>query len=306
MNYNSPIILGSISCLADTTSFVNERVKMHRKQLDFLEDINKQMQEAYQERPLPYFRVEQGYNKEREDALSTTLDLHSIKYESPIPPGAARNVLLRTLYESDADWLVCMDDDHALYSKFRGHELLWELTDPAFMSLGRDGYMIMAFPAYWDGYMAEVESWGKAETHWLLKRTRHPGAMPFACIPNLVKFGKKPVWFDEDTQASKEGEPPEDLKFMIDWISNGGRWLECLSMVGKSCGALDQSSIFESKEARSTRDQVYVQKWTTEYLKSKYPRNPALWTRLEFFKRKNPPTTISIKRKHLYTNCEGD
>ena len=305
-SYGSPILMGTISCLADITLFVNDRVQMHRKQLDFLEQTTAKMQNTYGSPRLPYFRVEQGWNAEREELLSTSLDLHSIKHAKPIPPGAARNELLKVLYESDADWLICMDDDHALYEKFNGHELLWELTSPEFMQLAREGYMIMAFPAYWDGYMREVDAWGKAETHWLLKRTKHPGAMPFAAVPNVVKFGKKPVWFDDKTQASKEGEPPEDLKFMIDWIANGGRWVECMTMIGKSVGALDKSSIFESKTARSDRDSNYVQAWTVSYLKQRFPRNPALWNRTEFFKRKNPPVTLSIKRQHPYKPTEGE
>lgn len=295
-SYGSKTLLGTISCLADNTMCLEDRVEMHRKQIEFLEKATSRMREQYGVDSLPYFRVEQGWNDDRRARLATSLDLHSIQFDKPIPPGAARNQLLKILYESDADWLVCMDDDHALYEKFAGYELLWELTSPAFMELCRQGYMIMAFPAYWDGYMREVESWGQMNTHWLLKRTKHPGAMPFACIPNIVKWGKKPVWFDANTNASKEGEPPEDLKFMIDWIANGGRWVECLTMIGKSCGALDKSSIFTSKEARSTRDAVYVQDWTVKYLKSKFPRNPALWSRKEFFKRKNPPCTFSIPR----------
>lgn len=296
-----PIIMGTISCLADNTMCLEDRVKMHEKQLRFLEEITEKMHAQYSADPIPYFRVEQGWNAEREEALKTTLPLTSIKYEKPIPPGAARNQLLKVLYESDADWLICLDDDHALYDKFCGHELLWELTTPQFMNLGSQGTMIMAFPAYWDGYMKEVTAWGQANTHWLLKKTKHAGAMPFACIPNLVKFGKKPVWFDDETAASKEGEPPEDLKFMIDWLANGGRWLECLTMIGKSCGALDKSSIFTSKDDRSNRDANYVQHWTEEYLKSLYPRNPSLWTRKEFFRRKNPQVAFSIKRQHPHT-----
>lgn len=297
-SYNSSILLGTISCLADTTLHLDTRVLMHSRQLRFLESITQKMVESYGVNPLPYFRVEQGWTEERESVLSTSLDIHSIKFANPVPPGAARNELLKVLYESDADWLVCMDDDHALYEKFDGHELLWELDSPEFIELAKQGYMIMAFPAYWDGYMKEVEAWGKANTHWLLKRTKHPGAMPFACIPNIVKWGKKPIWFDSETNASKEGEPPEDLKFMIDWIANGGRWVECLTMVGKSCGALDSSSIFTSRDARSSRDAVYVQQWTVQYLKKKFPRNPALWSRKEFLKRKNPPCTLSVKRTH--------
>lgn len=301
-SYNSSIILGTISCLADTTLHLDKRVLMHSRQLRFLETITQKMVEAYEVSPLPYFRVEQGWTSERESLLDTSLDLHSIKFDKPIPPGAARNELLRVLYESDADWLVCMDDDHALYEKFDGHELLWELDSSEFIELAKQGYMIMSFPAYWDGYMKEVESWGKAETHWLLKRTIHPGAMPFACIPNIVKYGRKPIWFDSETSASGENDAPEDLKFMLDWIANKGRWVECWNMIGKSCGAMEDSSIFESPEARNKRDQGIQTNWTEQYLKKKFPRNPALWSRKEFLKRKNPPVVLSIKRKHPLDN----
>lgn len=296
-----PIIMGTISCLADTTQFLEDRVKMHERQLRFLEQVTATMAQKYGEEPIPYFRVEQGWNDERREKLATTLPLTSIPYEKPIPPGAARNQLLKILYESDADWLICMDDDHAIYEKYDGYELLWELSQPQFLKLAQAGYMIMTFPAYWDGYAKEVDAWGHASTDWLLKRTKHPGAMPFACIPNVVKYGKPPVFFDEETAASRAGEIPEDLKFMLDWIINGGQWVECMMMVGKSCGDMNKSSIFTDKTTRVDKAQA-DRLWATQYLKQRYPRNPQLWTLTNFLKRRNPTTSLSVPRKYRKEN----
>ena len=304
--YGSEVLLGTISCLADTTMRLDERVAMHRRQLDFLETITKRMREEHGCNPLPYFRVEQGWDEHREEVLKTTLDLRSIKYPNPISPGSARNALLRILYESDADWLVCMDDDHSLYEHYNGYELIWDLAATKLLECASKRYLIVPVPAYWEGFKGEVAKWGKAETHWFLKKSRIYGYLPFCAIPNLVKYGYKPIWFHENHNLSDVNSIPEDLCFTYDWIADGGRLLQCYMWAARSCGNMIHSSIFESDTQRLDKVKAIHERWAPKYLKEKFPRNPRLWTEEGFKKNRNPSLVESIPRTWKYQLKETD
>lgn len=289
---DSKVIMGTISLLADNTNYLEKRVEMHKKQVYFINHINEVMVDKGAS-PLPWYRVEQGWSKEREEYLASPYAI-SLKSD-PIPAGAARNKILEIFYKTDADWLVCMDDDMGLYDHYDGYELLWNLGSPQFINLAKKGFLITPFPAYWDGYKALVEKWGKADTHWLLTTTRHTAA-PFLCIPNCRKYFNVEVMYDDKSACANPGDVPEDLKFWIDWLhKTKGRWVECMNMIGKSMGDLDCSSIFNDPEARAERYKS-DEKWSYEYLKHLYPRNPALWKKSEFFKRKNPALKMEVLR----------
>lgn len=305
-SHKNGVIMGTISCIADTTMHKESRIEMHRKQLDFLEKINQTMVEKYNAEPLPYFRVEQGWEPETQKRLTTTLPMTSIKYDKPIPPGAARNELLKKLYESDADWLICMDDDHGLYDHYDGFKLMWDIEEEPFINqLCKQGFIITSFPAYWDGFKAEVDKYGKAEESWLFKTTRHPGAMPFCCIPNIKKYRNREVWFDDQAMNNSIEDLPEDLKFQFDWIRAGGRVVECMMFIGKSWGNMQHSTLFKGEAARK---EIYQsnEAWASSYLKTLYPRKPELWTTRGFLNRKNPKCVITIprvKREVLQNEC---
>lgn len=297
-SFRNGIIMGTISCIAPSTMHKESRILMHKKQLGCLEHITQIMVDTHGLDPIPYYRVEQGWEPETQEQLKTTLPLISLRYDNPIPPGAARNALLTELYDSDADWLIMMDDDQGICDTYAGYEFLWELSSkPLLDNCCRKLIAISSFPAYWDGFRSEVEKFGKSGTHWLLKPTKHRGYMAFACIPNVYKYTGKKVFFDATTTASSVGEVPEDLKFMIDWIKAGGFWYECWMLAGKSMGALEDSSIFRDDSSKSERNLKWVPEWAASYLKTLYPRQPQLWDLKEFFRRKNPRNTLVIPRQ---------
>lgn len=295
------VMIGVISCLADNTMCLEDRVKMHAKQLRKFENYMAYMQETYDEDILPFYRVEQGWNEIREEVLTANFPIQSIKFANPIPPGAARNELLKVLYSSDYDWLVCLDDDHSIIPTYLGQELLWELSEPEFTAFAETGYLINAIPGYHSAYNKKIQDWGKADTHWLFEKSTHVGALALCCIPNLVKYGMQPVFFDGQTTIIEEGAPPEDLKFAFDWIINGGALIECWQLISTATGDLQKSSIFETEDERRRKIKEYANQWVGSYLKQHYPRNPALWTKKEFLARKNSPVRYEIRRAHEHS-----
>jgi len=294
----SGVVFGTVSYLGDDTRFLEQRVKMHSRQVEWIDEIQAKMQ-AKGAPALPWWRVEQCWNDERKELLKSSGDyLESLEYTDRIPLGRARNILLEKFYNSDYDWIVMMDDDMGLYDHYDGYEMLWNLAEPRFIELARQAYILMPFPAYWNGFTEEVNKFGKSETHWLFLRTIHT-CTPFACFPNIKKHRGIEVWFDGETECALPGEAPEDLKFGIDWIkATGGRWLECRNMIGKSFGNLNYSSIFPDAAARDARVATDGP-WVAAYLKTLYPRNPNLWTKKDFLKRKNPFIQLQVPR-HVY------
>lgn len=290
------IIMGTISCITPTTFNCEYRKKMHKKQLSYLEWMFKDMSERSKEAAFPYIRIEQGWDSATQSALQPSFPHESVSLEKPIPPGAARNILLKRLYQSDADWLICTDDDHCLYDNYLSHEMLWELSEPGFLALAKQGCLITAFPSYWDPYLHKIEKWGKSDKFWWVKTTNRP-TVPFACIPNLKKFGREPLYFYEGDVV----RVPEDMKFMIDWVAAGNKWTQCMQFIGKTCGNLSKSSILETSDERKERDDYANYTWATQYLKQKFPRQPELWVKKFYMKRKNPAWNIAIPRKHTHS-----
>lgn len=296
---NSKVLMGTISCIAPTTLAKNERILMHQKQLGWLSNINQWMSNKG-EQPIPYFRVKQGWEPETAQSLNTSLEIESFDYEKPISPGAARNVLLREFYSSDADWLICMDDDHGVIPWFRGYELFWDLRNGIFDDFLKKQFMITAIPGYWKNTPKEIYKRLKEKGinpyyNWILRGVRMPGSMPVACIPNIKKHKGIEVYFDESS-VTGESFIPEDLKFMIDWVLAGGHAYECMNMIGFPFGNLDASSIFESNNERNSRVKD-VLKWSKNYLEERLPDNPELWRSRNFFRDRNNDFTHIVHRK---------
>lgn len=305
VDYKSNVLLGTISCLDDSTPNLESRIQMHRKQLDYFEGMSERMQSEHGVGPLPYFRIEQGWSKSRSLELSTVLPIHSVCENKPISPGKARNRLLSILYDSNADWLICTDDDHILYDHYNAHELFWELGYSKMKKCAENRYLILPVPSYWEGYKDAVYSWGRYEIAWMFKKTRIWGYLPFCAIPNLVKYGYQPIWFHEGMPGAIESVP-EDLAFTFDWVVAGGRVLQCWMWGARSCGRMQDSSIFKTEKHRIDAITHIHKKWAPEYLKTKYPRNPALWSEESFKRRKNPTLNLEIQRYWNYTSVPDD
>lgn len=300
--FNSEVILGTISYLGPATRHRDARIDMHKMQVDWLGEITGRMIAEGKGQPLPYFRVEQCWDQQLRTNLEPSFPVTSINLTMPVPPGAARNVLLYELYNSDASWLICMDDDHMMFDHYNCHELFWDLGSPAGIKLAKDRCLVVPVPTYWEGYKQQVADWGKAETYWFLKRARIWGYLPIVAIPNLVKFGYDPIWFE----AGWNSKAPEDLKFEIDWVAKGGSLFQCYMWPARSCGDMTKSSVFKSDDERLDRVKYIHSDWAPSYLKSIFPRNPALWTESGFKQRKNPVKFREMPRSFSYTLLPSD
>lgn len=296
----SKVFIGIISYLGKDVPFRDSRIQMHQKQLKDIAEDFKYMQSVCSETAVPIVRIEQEWDEEVHEQIKSYedgLNIESVVTER-LNPGAARNMLLKRLYESDNDWLICSDDDHWLYPKYRGVELIWDLnkgTDGYTNQMLKQGIGFSAFPAYWEGYQKDVNAWGKSATHWLFTKTKHPGAMPLCAIPNIKKYFGIELYFNENTDCYSYQAPPEDLQFYIDWLNHGFKWMDSMCMIAKSEGNLDHSSLFESREYRKNRD-ANVKIWRNNYLKNLFPKKPELWKFSEFNKRRNNIKMIEIKR----------
>ena len=206
----SRLLLGSISyCVPDAVR-EESRIKTHRAQLSWLESLEL--------RDYVYYRVEQAYTPEVASQLTTSLNLESLSYPTGLGPAAARNKLLEKLYDSDSDWLVCMDDDRDLYAHYGANHFIEELNqNPHMHSLAEQGVLVNGVCPARRPFKKDNTAFGKIATHWNLRKACIDGCLQICCIPNIVKFGHKPVWFDE-TNDCMHGKPPEDIQFELDWI----------------------------------------------------------------------------------------
>lgn len=295
---NSSVRIGVISCLAPSTLHLESRIKMQEKQVQNLKFIQSVFfNECYVE--IPWYRVEQGWSAEIEETLKAP-DCISIKYDKPITPGAARNRLLKDFYGSNDDWLICMDDDHGFVLEDSSFGFVVDLTSDAFKRFAEQGYFINTTPRQWSSHYVRKDKRQRVtalrSNNWLISKPKYPGAMPIGCIPNLVKYGMEPVWFDEVTDCVTN-IIPEDLRFCIDWIASGHKWAACRNAMIRSYGNLNNSSLYASKEERKHRDAVIKSEWTSSYLKSLYPKKSELHSLETFLKIKNHITKEAIPRR---------
>jgi hypothetical protein len=205
------LLLGSISICLDGDPRNESRIKTHQAQLRWLESMTLGDYE--------YFRVEQCYTPEFRQAVSTTLlNFTPLVFEKGLGPAAARNQLLKRLYDSDSDWLVCLDDDRDIYSHYGANHFIEELTtNPALLKLAETGVLINGVCPARRPFKKDNTAFGLIETHWNLRKACIDGCLQVCCIPNVVKYGHKPIWFDE-TNDCMHGKPPEDIQFELDWI----------------------------------------------------------------------------------------
>ena len=126
------------------------------------------------------------------------------------------------------------------------------------------------------------------------------GFLQICFIPNLVKFGMKPIYFNGDTECL-EGDPPEDVQFELDWLIGKHPIIRNKNLIMQEIGQTnaDLSSIYRDLEHRRQCELTH-KSWLTGYLKSRLPRKPDLWTRVALNKRMNPTLTALIPRSEPY------
>lgn len=283
-------MVGTISYLPSNNDRTPKRIEIHSQQLRWLESLGL---------PFEYYRVESDWCEEAKKSLSTTLNLKSIAVGKH-PPGYNRNLLLEQLYSSDYDWLVCLDDDRQLYPMYNGDAFFQDLNTAPVRKLAEKSYLITCTPPNFEPFKKDCYSWKYKETHWYMFRETPYGFLQICFIPNLVKFGYKPIFFNGDTECL-EGDPPEDVQFELDWLIHKHPIIRNKNLIMQEIGQTnaDLSSIYRDLEHRR-RCELTHKTWLTQYLKQRLPRKPDLWTRVALNKRMNPPFVDLIPRSVPY------
>ena len=292
------IILGSISMCTNNPDKDSIRISAHNNQLRWLESLN-----LYDYR---YYRIEQAYTPEFKMSVNTSIEKFvPLSFEKGLGPSGARNELLKLLYESDADWLVCMDDDRSLYSHYASGEFIEELqSSPYFHKLAERGVLITTLVPEIHPFKKMNLDFGMIETNWNLIKGSLDGCLQICCIPNLVKFGYRPVWFDS-TNLVTHGKPPEDVQFEIDWLVAKHEIANNAMAVVKDHAPQNKnaSAVFENLEIRGEIEKTQAPA-VEEYVR-KVTKNRCL-NRTQLNKQKNSFKNTAIPRLKRYTPVQTD
>lgn len=297
------ILVGIISYCPKDPVVRNARLKLHRMQLDWLESFLSEV-------PHEIYRVEQCYDDEFDKVLSSdNLNILSLKRDMPLGPSSARNELFRIFYMSDYDWLIYMDDDRVLYPHYGAEQFLVECElNPAMHKLAEQGVLITGVcPAMkpFKKANAEFNKLFPISDYWNLVKGQLDGFMQVALIPNLCKFQKESVWFDEsiDLTALQSGSMQEDVKFELDWCRHGNPSAVNQMMIVKDSQITDLSTIYDNQTERIRLESLGKGK-TIEYIKT--ATNGRCRTVAEFNKRRNSFEKQAVKRLNKYEVKNSD
>lgn len=289
-NLKTNFVVGIISYLSDKLPNLDERIEIHTKQMSWLDTIDVEFD---------IWRVESDWDKE------LTMFQHNQKHTlrrvsvGPHPPGHNRNVLLKAFYDSDYDWLVCMDDDRALYPMYNGDAFFGDLRTPKLIDLAKRGHLITCTPPTLEPFKKDNCAWAYKEDNWYFVKELPQGFIQICFIPNLRKYGMEPIYFDAETMAGI-GEAPEDLKFQLDWLIAKHPMVRnknlIMQEIGKANGA--SSTIYTTEEYRHACEASHKE-WMARYLKESFPRNPKYWTKGGLSKR-NPAFMELVPRTEHY------
>ena len=297
------VLVGIISYCPEDPVVRKARLKLHRMQLDWLESFLSDV-------PHEIYRVEQCYDDEFDKVLSSDkLNILSLKYDIALGPSKARNVLLQVLNTSDYDWLVYMDDDRVLYPHYGAEQFLTECeTNPAMHKLAKQGTLITGVcPAMkpFKKANAEFNRLFPISDYWNLVKGQLDGFMQVALIPNLQKFQKEPVWFDENISLSAlmSGSIQEDKMFELAWCRHGNPAAVNRMMIVKDSQITDLSTIYDNQTERIRLESLGKGK-TIEYIKT--VTNGRCRTVAEFNKKRNTFEKQAVKRLNSYEVKDSD
>lgn len=294
----SKLLLGSISLCMDGDPRNESRIKTHKAQLRWLESLNLVDYE--------YYRVEQCYTDAFRESVATTLKHYTpLIFDTGLGPASARNQLLKKLYDSDSDWLVCMDDDRDIYSHYGANHFIEELAiNPHLVKLAKRGVLINGVCPARRPFKKDNTTFGRIETHWNLRKACIDGCLQICCIPNLVKYGFKPVWFDE-TNDCMHGKPPEDIQFELDWILAKHEIATNLMMIVRDIvpESYEVSTVYATQELRKEVMATHA-KAIDEYISLKTRRR--IRTLNQFNRDKNGFTYEAVPRQIPYIAVQSD
>lgn len=297
------IMLGIISYCPKDPVIREARLKLHRMQLDWLETFLADV-------PHLIYRVEQCYDDEFKQKLSSDkLRIISMPFDDQLGPSMARNKLLGALYIFKYDWMIYMDDDRVLYPHYGAERFLTECEfNPAMHKLAEQGTLITGVCPAMKPFKKANADFNKLypiSDYWNLVKGQLDGFMQIALIPNLNKFGKELVWFDEDIDinALQSGSIQEDVKFELDWCNAGYSAAVDQMMIVKDSQITDLSTIYASKEQREQLEGLGKSK-TIEYVKAL--THGRCSTVAEFNRRRNSFEKQAVKRLNKYEVKESD
>jgi hypothetical protein len=270
------LMLGAISFLKPGMRHLEKRIAHHESQLRFWEA----------QPDLPLHRVEVFWDETTEQALTTNLELHSIKVKEPSPPGKSRNFLLDALYKSDYDYLICCDDDQVLEPGAEGFAFINALT----ADLAAEGALITFQNETWitkaqERKMQDMMAWGQENQKHILRKALCTGNMQISCIPNLAKYGYEPIYFDEVSMA-QENEIPEDAEFQVDWLVSRHPVYICTTLYNKALDNYVQSSIYKSGRFRYMTNKGRIDT-LNRYIKQEMKYHPEVTDLISLSKRRN-------------------
>lgn len=291
MTTECKLLVGSISYLKRGMKHFDKRVAYHEEQLRFWEQFDADFH---------YCRAEIAWDEPTRQRLQTSMNITSIPGDAPCPPGKSRNLLLKFFYNSDYDYLICCDDDQVLDPGLEGFDFLKTLP----VKLAAEGALITFQNETWltKAKLREVFELRKhpafSKKH-ILEKAICTGNMQISCIPNLVKYGYEPLFFDEDTMA-QEGEIPEDAKFQVDWLLAAHPVYLCKTLFNTALDNYIKSSIYKSGRYRYMTNHSRIEV-LNRYIQNKIPRRPDIQTLDDLSKHKNSARPCVIWGK----NCAG-
>lgn len=286
----SNFMVGCISHLPDSLTRCDERCAIHAQQLRWLEGLTAKF---------PFYQVEGCWEEKANTLCKTTLEVNHIQVGAN-PPGKNRNVLLDIFYDSDYDWLVCLDDDRRYYPMYNADSIFNDLSSPAFTRLAKTGYLMLSTDPMLAPFKKVNYAWEHHETHWYITKGNPNGFMQMCFIPNLVKYGYRPIYFNGETTCTLN-QAPEDVQFQLDWLIAKHPLVInhnlIMDEISQSNG--NKSVIFPTLDYRRACERSHAE-WEYDYLKSKFPRTPELWKKTNLNKRRNPVFTDLIPRGERY------
>lgn len=291
-------LVATLSYLPDTLRNLDKRISFYKTQLRWLESLGIDFE---------YIRVESDWGQV---AKSDPELVPNLKYSSivtgPNPCGCNRSLILDRFYETDYDWLVCLDDDRILYPHYSPRDFLLDLDTAPFQSLAKRGYLIVCLDPIYMPFKKDNYLWKYHETHWRLETENPHGCLQVCFIPNLKKYGYTPIYFDRTTRAQMD-EAPEDYKFEIDWLVAKHPIIKCTNLIMKETGqsAGDGSTIYRDLEHRKQVEATQGA-WYSRYIRQVLPRRPELWGKKELVRRRNPKFIELIPRSIPYVFSDSE
>ena len=234
----------------------NSRILNHKTQLEW---IQRNILNAY------IVVVAQNY----EDCDYSDLVDEYIKIDHPIGPGAARNILLNYLYDSNDDWMVLMDDNKVLDDFYDGVGLINYIDkNPDCVDLD----MIVGInPLLTSFKFSKLKNKEKTEKYWSFGCGTK--GMQVCLFRNLNKKYNKKIYQVDDKFVNGSNIMHEDIIFSYDMIYNGFKLAACTDMIYKhinlgknSCStAFNANNISESAKMHNNANYL-----TKLYLKEKF------------------------------------